>query len=84
MGNYNNPDVDRLIDDALMLDPTDPNRNLKALEAEKLVMAEHMYIPWVAEGPMMHAMPWVLNFAKNYDWQIIDPWNLDLDLTKRP
>lgn len=84
MGNYNNPDVDRLIDEALMIDPTDPNRNLKALEAEKLVMGEYVYIPWVAEGPMMHAMPWVLNFAKNYDWQIIDPWNLDLDLTKRP
>lgn len=84
MGGYNNPEVDRLIDEALMLDPTDPNRNLKVLQAEALVMAEYMYIPWVAEGPMMHAMPWVMNFAKNYDWQIIDPWNLDIDLSKRP
>lgn len=84
MGGYLNPDVDRLIEEALMLPPTDPNRDLKALEAEALVMADYMYIPWVAEGPMMHAMPWVLNFAKNYDWQILDPWNLDLDLALRP
>jgi len=84
MGGYLNPDVDRLIEEALMLPPSDPNRDLKALEAEALVMADYMYIPWVAEGPMMHAMPWVLNFAKNYDWQIIDPWNLDLDLALRP
>lgn len=84
MGHYKNPQVDTLIEAALILAPTDPNRDLKALEAEKTVMEDYVYFPWVAEGPMMHQMPWVLNWLKNYDWQVIDPWNVDIDLSLRP
>jgi peptide/nickel transport system substrate-binding protein len=78
MGGYKNDQVDKLIDEALTLSPSDPNRNLKALEAEKLAMAEYMWIPWYDEGPLMHAMPWVKGLTKNVDWQIERPWELDI------
>jgi peptide/nickel transport system substrate-binding protein len=84
MGGYMNEAVDKLILEASALPANDPNRNAKALEAEKLVMADFMYIPWYDEGPTMHAMPWVLNYSRNIDWQIVEPWNLDIDLSKRP
>lgn len=84
MGGYKNDAVDKLILDASVLSPSDPNRDLKALEAEKLAMADFVYIPWYDEGPTMHAMPWVLNYSRNLDWQIVEPWNLDIDLSKRP
>jgi peptide/nickel transport system substrate-binding protein len=30
------------------------------------------------------AMPWVQNFDKNDDWQVIEPWNVTIDEAKRP
>jgi peptide/nickel transport system substrate-binding protein len=83
MGGYKNDAIDQLINDAAVLAPSDPNRDLKALEAEKLAMADFVYIPWYDEGPTMHAMPWVLNYSRNLDWQIVEPWNLDIDLSKK-
>ncbi|MEW6650752.1 MAG: ABC transporter substrate-binding protein [Chloroflexota bacterium] len=84
MGGYNNDAIDQLIDEALALPPTDPNRNAKAIEAEALAIADFVYIPWYDEGPTMHHMPWVLNYSRNIDWQIVEPWNLDIDLSLRP
>jgi peptide/nickel transport system substrate-binding protein len=84
MGGYKNDAIDKLIDEASALPPSDPTRDLKALEAEKLAIEDYVFIPWYDEGPTMHAMPWVLNYSRNIDWQIVEPWNLDIDLSKRP
>ena len=81
MGGYKNDAVDALILEASALSPSDPNRVAKSIEAEKLAMADFMWIPWYDEGPTMHAMPWVLNYSRNIDWQIVEPWNLDVDLS---
>ena len=29
-------------------------------------------------------MPWVQNFDKNDDWQVIEPWNVTIDEENRP
>jgi len=84
MGGYLNAAIDALIEAASALPPSDPNRDLKALEAEKLALEDFVFIPWYDEGPTMHMMPWVLNYSRNIDWQIVEPWNLDIDLSKRP
>jgi peptide/nickel transport system substrate-binding protein len=84
MGGYLNPAVDQLIEEASALPTSDPNRNLKAIEAEKLFMADWLAIPWYNEGPVMHMMPWVLNYGRNIDWQVVEPWNIDIDLSLKP
>ncbi len=80
MGGYKNAEADKLIEEASALPPSDANRDAKALAAEKLVLDDFVYIPWYAEGPLMHQMSWVLNYSKNLDWQIVEPWNLDMDM----
>lgn len=84
LGGYKNDAIDKLIEEASALPPSDPNRDLKAIEAEKISLEEYIYIPWYDEGPFAHMMPWVLNYSRNIDWQIVEPWNLDIDLTKKP
>jgi peptide/nickel transport system substrate-binding protein len=84
MGGYKNEQVDQLIDQALALPFDDPNRVALSLEAEKLATDEFLWIPFNVGAPLTHGMPWVLNLSKNIDWQVIEPWNLDIDLTKRP
>jgi peptide/nickel transport system substrate-binding protein len=84
MGGYKNDAVDALILEASALAPTDAARISKSIEAEKLAMDDFMWINWYDEGPTMHAMPWVINYSRNIDWQIVEPWNLDIDLSKKP
>lgn len=84
MGGYVNEQVDQLIDQALTLPFDDPNRVALSLEAEKLATDEFVWIPWNVTGPLTHGMPWVVGLKKNLDWQVMEPWNLDIDLTKRP
>ena len=82
MGNYFNVDIDRLIEEAAVLPPTDPNRNLKAIEAEKIFQEDYVYIPWYNEGTRSGMMPWVSGIERNNDWQVMRPWDIDIDFAK--
>jgi peptide/nickel transport system substrate-binding protein len=78
MGGYTNTEVDRLLDEGAMIPPDDPQRNEMALEAQWLFFEDFMFIPYYNQNMPRTAMPWVLNWNKNMDWQVVEPWNVDL------
>jgi len=43
-----------------------------------------MFIPYYYDVMSKWSMPWVQGFDKNDDWQVIEPWNVTLDESKRP
>jgi peptide/nickel transport system substrate-binding protein len=78
MGNYLNAALDAKIEEAATKTSDDPLRLELAIEAEKIVMEDWVFLPWYNEGPLMRAMPYVTGYAKNLDWQVMEPWNLDI------
>lgn len=79
MGGYKNAEVDRLLDEAATLSTDDPNRILLAQQAQKLFREDWMYIPWYYNTESKLAMPYVMNWIKNLDWQVYEPWNVFLE-----
>lgn len=84
MGGYKNPKVDALLDEAKAKAVKDPGRIKGAQEAQKLFREDYMFIPYYYDVMSKWAMPWVMNFEKNDDWQVIEPWNVYIDETKKP
>jgi len=84
MGGYTNTAVDSLLEQAEVKDVNDPERTAMARRAQKLFRDEWMYIPYYYDVMSKWAMPWVQNFDKNDDWQVIEPWNVSIDESKRP
>lgn len=78
LGGFNDPEIDKLIDEAAIKPATDPERTKLALQAEKLFLDQYLYIPWFNDAPMIRALPIVKGYAKNLDWQIMEPWNLEV------
>ena len=78
MGGYANAEVDRLLDEAAMIPPDDPQRNELALEAQQLFFEDFMFIPYYNQNMPRDAMPWLLNYSRNMDWQVVEPWNVDI------
>ena len=62
----------------------DPDRIKLAQEAQRLFREDWTYIPYYYDVMSKWAMPWVMNFDKNDDWQVIEPWNVTIDEEKRP
>lgn len=83
MGGYNNPKVDALLDEAKTKGVKDPGRNKGAQEAQRIFREDYMFIPYYYDVMSKWAMPWVMNFDKNDDWQVIEPWNVYIDESKR-
>ena len=79
MGGYNNPEVDRLLNEAGVLGVDDPNRILLAQEANRLFREDWAFIPWDITPTSAFAMPWVENAGRNIDWQIVEPWSITIN-----
>lgn len=79
MGGYANPEIDRLLEEAAAKGTDDPDRIKLAQEAQRLFREDWMYIPYHYVTNSKWAMPWVKNFDKNPDWQVIEPWNVYIE-----
>jgi peptide/nickel transport system substrate-binding protein len=79
MGQYKNARVDSLLEEAAVKGADDPQRIALAQEAQKLFREDWQYIPYRYDTMSKWAMPWVLNFNKNDDWQVVEPWNVSID-----
>lgn len=79
MGGYNNPEVDRLLDEARVLAIDDPARTELAHQANRLFREDWTFIPWAIPPTSAYAMPWVKNAERNIDWQIAEPWNVFIE-----
>ena len=83
MGGYKNAKVDTLLEEATTKGVKDPARNKGAQDAQRLFRDDYMFIPYYYDVMSKWAMPWVMNFDKNDDWQVIEPWNVYIDESKR-
>ena len=79
MGGYNNPEVDRLLDEARVKAIDDPARTELAHQANRLFREDWTFIPWAIPPTSAYAMPWVKNAERNIDWQIAEPWNVFIE-----
>ena len=84
MGGYANPRIDALLEQAAVKGVNDPDRIKLSQEAQRLFRDDWMFIPYYYDVMSKWAMPWVMNFDKNDDWQVIEPWNVWIDESKRP
>jgi len=79
MGGYRNPEVDRLLEEASTKAADDPQRIELALQAQELFLEDYMFIPYYFQNMPRYAMPWVRNWSKNLDWQVVEPWNVYIE-----
>ena len=84
MGGYKNAEIDALLEEASGKGVDDPQRIELAQKAQRIFREDWNYIPYYYDVMSKWAMPWVLNFDKNDDWQVIEPWNVTIDESKRP
>ncbi|PKL28083.1 MAG: peptide ABC transporter [Spirochaetae bacterium HGW-Spirochaetae-2] len=84
LGGYGNAEVDKLLEQASVKGVSDPSRNALAQQAQNIFRDEYLFIPYYYDVMSKWAMPWVNNFEKNDDWQVIEPWNVTIDEAKRP
>lgn len=84
MGGYKNAEIDSLLEQASAMGVDNPDRVGFAQKAQRIFHDEWMYIPYYYDVMSKWAMPWVQNFDKNDDWQVIEPWNVTIDEAKRP
>lgn len=79
LGGYSNPEIDALLDESATIPPDDPRRLELALEAQDLFLADWMFVPYYFQNMPRYAMPWVQNWSKNLDWQVVEPWNVTIE-----
>lgn len=84
MGGYKNAEIDAALEEASTKGVDDPDRIALAQKAQRIFRDDWMYIPYYYDVMSKWAMPWVANFEKNDDWQVIEPWNVEIDASKRP
>jgi len=78
MEGYNNPNVDKLIDQALALPVSDPKRCELALQAQKTFMDDYMSIYFGKPIAYVPARSYVMGYNKGPDRGLIDPWKIYL------
>jgi len=79
MGGYKNAEIDALLEEASMKSVDNPERISLSKKAQEIFRDEWQFIPYYHETMSKWAMPWVLNFDKNDDWQVIEPWSVSID-----
>ncbi|MHA6689068.1 ABC transporter substrate-binding protein [Devosia sp. A449] len=78
MNGYNNPEVDRLLNEAAPLPLDDPRRDELAQEAQRIFREDYQLLPWYIEAMSRWALPSVAGMEKNLDWQVFAPWNIEI------
>lgn len=79
MGGYYDPKVDALLEQASTKSVDDPQRISLSQEAQRIFRDAWQYIPYRYDTMSKWSMPWVSNFEKNDDWQVITPWDVSID-----
>lgn len=74
MGGYQNPEVDRLVDEAATKGAEDPDRVNLAKQAHRLFRDDWQFIPFYHESNGKMSMPWVMDHVLNADNQRVEPW----------
>ncbi len=78
LGGYKNADIDTLLADAALLAVDNPDRIAKAQAAQKLFHDDYAFIPWYHEAMSRWALPSVKGMDKNLDWQVAEPWTIEI------
>jgi peptide/nickel transport system substrate-binding protein len=78
MNGYSNPEVDRILDEAMPLATDDPRRDELAREAQRVFREDYQMLPWYIEAMSRWALPNVAGMEKNLDWQVFEPWNIEI------
>lgn len=78
LGDYKNAAIDTLLADGALLATDDPARIAKAQEAQRLFRDDFGFIPWYHEAMSRWATPTVKGIDKNLDWQVAEPWNIEI------
>lgn len=80
MDGYSNPDIDSLLEQAMVLPSTDPERIALAQEAQRLFREDWMYVPFIYINWNREMMPYVKNWVRNVDMGcIVEPWNVTIE-----
>ncbi len=79
MGGYENERIDALLEEAATKSVDNPERIELAQQAQRIFRDDWQYIPYRYDTMSKWAMPWVKNFEKNDDWQVIKPWAVHID-----
>ncbi|MCX5496709.1 ABC transporter substrate-binding protein [Kaistia dalseonensis] len=79
MNGYKNPEVDRLLEEAITKPADDPQRVALAQEAQRLFRDDYAFIPWYGETMSRWALPNVKAMDKNLDWQVVAPWAIEIE-----
>lgn len=76
MRGYSNPEVDRLIEQALTLAVDDPQRCALALQAQQVFLNDYPVLFFGIEDVTLNARRYVVNYAKGPDRALIEPWRI--------
>lgn len=74
MRGYSNPEVDSLIDEALITPVDDEQRCALALEAQRVFMEDYHVLFFGIENTTINAREYVQNYIKGPDRGLIAPW----------
>lgn len=76
LGGYSNPEIDVLLDEALLLPVEDPTRCDLPTEAQRLFLDEYPVMFLAEEDATLNARGYVRNYVKGPDVSLIEPWKI--------
>jgi peptide/nickel transport system substrate-binding protein len=76
LNGYANPEVDALIEEALLVPIEDDARCQLSLQAQRLFMDDYPLFLLADEGLYLNAQGYVQNYAKGPDTTLIEPWRI--------
>jgi peptide/nickel transport system substrate-binding protein len=79
LGQYVNPDIDALLDQALGLDPDNPQRCELTLQAQVLFMDDYLVMPFGKKIATLNARDYVKDYYKGPDVGVIEPWKIKIE-----
>ena len=79
MNNYKNPEVDKLLDQAMVTFPEDAKRCELTLAAQKLFMDDYAALPFGKRIMSINARSYVKDYFKGPDVTLIEPWKIKLE-----
>jgi len=79
LGNYSNPELDALLDQAMMLPPDDPQRCELTRQAQDIFINDHMALHFGKAIMTLNARDYVKGYEKGPDVTIIEPWKVRIE-----
>ena len=79
LAGYNNPDLDAAIDQALTLDPDDPQRCELARQAQELYTNDYVQMHFGKPVATINAREYVQGYNKGPDISLIEPWKIQIN-----